>query len=187
MRAAAVTIALLALAACGSDVQSPAERAEEGLRPPSPVVADAVELRGEGLVARGEAFYFSAGQNEVETALAKVLGEPTGRAANDECGGGPLSFTDYAGGLTVNFQSDVLVGWNWRLPQDGDVEAPAELGLAGDVQLGTSRKEAQEAGGFVMLPGSTLGEEFTLGEKIGGFFDGDQVVMLYAGAQCFTR
>ncbi|ABC63577.1 hypothetical protein [Erythrobacter litoralis] len=171
--------ALLALGACGSDVPSPAERLQQE-NGAAPVDAGKVVLRGDGLAAGAEAFYFAAGRSEVETAMGAVLGPPEGRQSNEECGAGLMEFTRYEGGLTLNFQQDRLVGWY-------SDEANPAIALDGGGSVGTPRAELAEAGGFSMIEGSTLGEEFALGERIGGFLDGDTVSGLYAGANCFFR
>jgi hypothetical protein len=177
----------LALAGCDSgDVPSPAER-QQGAAAGGEVAANAVELRAEGLAAGAEAFYFAAGQKEVETALAKALGPALRTGANEECGAGPVTFTDFPGGLTAHFQQGRLVGWNWHLAQDGDTPASGTVKLAGDVQVGSARATVEAAPGFAPVDGSTLGEEFALGQKIGGFIAADKVEMLYAGTQCFFR
>jgi hypothetical protein len=177
----------VALAGCDSgEVPSPVER-QQGKAAAAPVAAKAVELRGEGLTAGAEAFYFAAGQAEVEAALAKALGPSMRSGENPECGAGPVTFTDYAGGLTAHFQAGRLVGWNWHAPQDGDTPATGTITLLGAVQLGVVRAIIEAAPGFTRVEGSTLGEEFALGEKIGGFIGGDKVEMLYAGTQCFFR
>lgn len=177
----------LALAACDSNgVPSPAER-EAGQTDQQPVAADVVELRGQGLAAGPEAFYFAAGQQEVETALAKVLGPSLRSGSNPECGAGPVTFTDFAGGLTAHFQEGRLVGWNWHLAQDGDRPATGVVKLEGGVQIGSPRSAVLAAPGYAPVEGSTLGEEFALGDAIGGFISGDTVEMLYAGTQCFFR
>ena len=111
MRHALATLALLALAACGdSGVPPPGQ---EKLRASEPqVAANEVVLRAEGLVAGPEAFYFSAGRSEVEAALTATLGDPVERSENAECGSGLMQFTEYQGGLIVNFQSGNMTGWN---------------------------------------------------------------------------
>lgn len=188
MRVALLALAgALVLSGCDSgDVPSPAER-QQGEAAQAAVAANAVELRGEGLTAGSEAFYFAAGQAEVEAALAKALGAKLRSGENRECGAGPVTFTDYAGGLTAHFQQGRLVGWNWHAPQDGDTLASGTIRLPGTVQLATPRAEAEAATGFAKVEGSTLGEEFALGQNIGGFIKADAVEMLYAGTQCFFR
>ena len=180
-------IGVVALTGCDSgEVPSPAER-QQGVAPAQMVAANMVELRGEGLSAGPEAFYFAAGQNEVETALAKALGKPLRSGDNGECGAGPMVFTDFASGLTVHFQEGRLVGWNWHLAQDGDRPASGVVKLAGDVQIGSPRSLAEATTGYDPVEDSTLGEEFALGDNVGGFIEGDAVEMLYAGTQCFFR
>jgi hypothetical protein len=182
-------VAALALGLAGCDsgtVPSPAER-QQGGEAEAPVAADVVELRGDGLTAGSEAFYFAAGQKEVETALAKALGAPLRSGDNPECGAGPVTFVDFAGGLTAHFQQGRLVGWNWHLAQDGDAPATGTVKLPGEVQVGSARSMVEGAAGFAKVEASTLGEEFALGGNIGGFIAGDRVEMLYAGTQCFFR
>ena len=188
MRFAFLALAsVLALAGCDSgDVPSPAER-QQGEAVQGSVAANVVELRGEGLSAGSEAFYFAAGQTEVEAALAKALGAKLRSGENAECGAGPITFTDFAGGLTAHFQEGRLVGWNWHAPQDGDKPATGAVTLPGKVQVGSPRAEVEAASGFAKVEGSTLGEEFALGQNIGGFIKADAVEMLYAGTQCFFR
>lgn len=177
----------LALTGCDNGtVPSPAER-QQGEAVQAPVAANAVELRGEGLSAGNEAFFFAAGQAEVEAALAEALGASVRTGANRECGAGPVTFTDFAGGLTAHFQQGRLVGWNWHLTQDGDAPASGTVKLATDVQVGSARAVVEAAPGFAKVEGSTLGEEFALGQAIGGFIGNDKVEMLYAGTQCFFR
>lgn len=179
--------AALALTGCDSgDVPSPAER-QQGEAVQQAVPANVVELRSEGMAAGTEAFFFAAGQAEVEAALAKAVGPALRSGSNAECGAGPITFTDFPGGLTAHFQEQRLVGWNWHLAQDGDLPGNGTVKLTGDVQLGSPRSAVQAASGYVPVDGSTLGEEFALGDRIGGFIEADKVAMLYAGTQCFFR
>lgn len=177
----------LALAGCDSgEVPSPAER-QQGQAQQQAVPANIVELRGEGLTAGSEAFFFAAGQDEVEAALARVLGAPLRSGSNAECGAGPVTFTDFPGGLTAHFQDGRLVGWNWHLAQDGDLPGTGTVKLGSEVQLGSARMLVEAAPGYAPVAGGTLGEEFALGDRIGGFVAADKVEMLYAGTQCFFR
>ena len=108
------------------------------------------------------------------------MGEPAERRDIEECGAGPMGLSEYANGLVVNFQRGNLAGWT--LSQNEN--APRVMG---DVQIGTSRDEVADVDGFAAIEGSTLGDEFAVGNAVGGFFEDDKVAMLYAGAQCFMR
>ena len=152
----------------------PVDTVDEGL----------VALHGEGLVAGAESFYFAAGRNEVETALTKVLGEPVSTSQNDECGAGPMVVTRYPGELMANFQDGSLVGWNIGTAAEGEA---ARIQIDADVTIGTPSNELAGAVGYSAFEESTLGEEFSIGDKLGGFVENGKVSMLYAGTQCFFR
>lgn len=182
MRFWVLGLALVGLAACDSgQVPSPAERMNN---PDAAIAADVdttrIIMRSDGLNVGAERFFFAAGQREVETALEGMLGEAETSGTMEECGAGPMDFATYPGGLTVNFQQGALVGW-W-------VKGGADIiSFAGDAAIGTSREELEASGGFAMIEGSTLGEEFTIGNGLAGFFEEGTVSMMYAGTQCFFR
>jgi len=179
LRASPIAIAAILLAACDSGtVPPPGQQSQVDDGPP--VASNEVVLRGDGLTAGVESFYFSAGENEVRGALETTLGAEQSVAQNKECGAGPMSFVGYPGGLTANFQESRLVGWNIA-------DRSEAIGVVGDLVIGTPRQDAVTTDGFVALEPTTLGEEFALGSEIGGFIDNDMVVMLYAGSQCFFR
>lgn len=187
MRAMAAMLAVLVLCGCDSGtVPSPAERQAAGVAA-GETEAGVVELRSGGLAAGPEAFFFAAGQKEVEAALTRVLGASSGGGRNGECGAGPMDFTEFPGGLTAHFQDGRLVGWNWHDAPDGAASASGTVRLAGEVQLGAPRESAAAVPGFAPVEGSTLGEEFALGDAVGGFVEDGRVAMLYAGTQCFFR
>lgn len=180
MRAIPLFLAGLALAACDSgSVPSPTERSGPQAAEQQ-VDANAVVLRSDGLNAGAEAFFFAAGQNEVQAALSRTLGEPGDSGENSECGAGPLAYADYPGGLTVHFQDGGLVGWNW------DEQSPA-ISTWGGLAIGADRASIEALDGYAAIEESTLGEEFALGDRLGGFFEDGALAMLYAGTQCFFR
>jgi len=182
MRIGILALAALGIAACDSgNVPSPAERLNN---PNAAVEADVdpglVLLRSDGLNAGVESFYFAAGKNEVVGALTRVLGQPNDVASLPECGAGPMESARFEGGLTVMFQDGNFVGWYQEQASDA-------VRLAGNGKIGTSRAELEVLPNFSMIEGSTLGEEFALGDQIGGFLEGDAVSGLYSGTQCFFR
>lgn len=176
--------AVAALTACDSgQVPSPADRLA-GDVPVDVVNEGLVALHGEGLVAGSESFYFAAGQNEVETAIAKVLDEAGTTNTIEECGAGPMSMTSFPGELTVNFQEGSLVGWNIGTAPVGEDK---KIQIDSDVSIGMPTEDLAKATGYAPIEGSTLGEEFALSDRVGGFVDKGAVSMLYAGTQCFFR
>ncbi|MEO0462103.1 MAG: aspartate-semialdehyde dehydrogenase [Pseudomonadota bacterium] len=183
MRKKLFALAALALAACDGGVPPPGQ---EPLRASSPDNAsDEVQLRTDGLAAGVERFYFAAGRNEVDGALTRVIGEPFATASNDECGAGALEMTRFRGGLMVNYERGYLVGWIFERDERG---SSPSISVAGDVQLGAALAEAEAVDGFKLIENSTLGTEFTLGDKMGGLVGEDgKVSALYSGKQCFFR
>ena len=169
----------LGLAACDSG-QVPPPGQSRDVVPTQQLAGDEVLLRGQGLVAGVEAFYFAAGKTEVEAALERTLGDPVASGDMSECGAGPMQFSSYPGGLSVNFQDGNLVGWTLA------AEDPS-ISVIGEVQVGSSESDARNADGFTQLPETSLGEEFTIGPRIGGLLKDGEVAMLYAGNQCFFR
>ena len=182
MRHWIIGIAAFALAGCGgSDVPAGDDAASgEAAAGQAMVSEELVALRGDGLSVGGESFYFAAGQTEVEAALTKLLGEATQTGEMAECGAGPMVQTSFSGGLTVNFQDGGLVGWF------SDEEA-ANISATQNIAVGTPRATVENAPGFAAVEGSTLGEEFSYGKGLGGFFEAGAVSALYAGTQCFFR
>lgn len=176
MRALVLGVAVLALAACDAgDPVDPVAQSGEALDP------SLVTLKTDGLNAGPEAFYFAAGQSEVVASLGRALGKPDDSGSMPECGAGPMEFASFPGGLTVNFQNGALVGWNLGA---GD----ANITFNDDIGIGAARSNVEMMPGFTMIEGSTLGEEFALGEEGPfGFFEDGKVSMLYAGTQCFFR
>ena len=180
MRLLIVAFTTLALSACDSGaVPSPSERQEQ-IELAEPVDPNQIKLNGDGLVAGAEAFYFAAGRWEVEASLIEILSDPINRQSNDECGAGPMEFTQFPSGLTVNFQGGRLVGW--LLDEDAE-----NISVIGDVTVGTERAEVEAHPDLNAIADSTLGEEFILSGAVAGFIEDDKVSKLYAGVQCFFR
>lgn len=181
MRIALLGLCAVALSACDSGtVPSPADRLNGNGAASEEIDTSLVALHGDGLVSGAEAFYFAAGQTEVEAALSRTLGKPGDSGTMAECGAGPMEFATFPGGLTVNFQSGGLVGWNLS-------EATDSIQIDADVTLGMSRDDLGQVSGFSPIKDSTLGEEFVIGGGLAGFVEDGAVTMLYAGVQCFFR
>ncbi|MEM7664243.1 MAG: aspartate-semialdehyde dehydrogenase [Pseudomonadota bacterium] len=180
MRLLILPMAALALVSCDSgEVPSPTE--QQTLRPPSAQIAgNEILLRRDGLVAGAEAFYFAAGQSEVEAALARAVGPSTLSIELNGCSADTIESVRFAEKLSVNFRDGRLIGWY-------NADASETIRLDGDVQVGMSRDEAEQVPALSIIGDNKLGTEFSLGDEIGGFFDDGAVYLLYAGTQCFER
>lgn len=184
MRIALVLISTLALAACGAG--------DSGDTPSEPIAdssmaagaKEEIDLNADGLTVPPQdgddalEVPFGSMRAATEATLGQVLGEAISRQENDECPAGPMEMTRYQG-LTLNFQEGRFVGW-----------------IAEDPYLPTeSRALMLDAGAITMLPDSSLGDEFVIGNPdgavISGMFgeggDDARISHLWAGSNCIFR
>jgi len=121
---------------------------------------------------------FGSRMEAAEATLAGVLGDKLASATNAECPAGPVESSSYEG-LTLNFQDGGFVGWMAEAPY-----LPRE-----------SRAQLLASDTVTLVEGSTLGEEFVIGNpdglSISGLFDavGDdaKVSRMWAGVNCIFR
>ena len=191
MRRAILALGLLALAACGSggdgvpvEGQDIATAPEAAATPATLGPKATIDLQASGLTVPAQdgdetmEVPFGSQRAAAEATLAGVLGEMVSRGGSGNCPSRTLSNTEYAG-LTLYFADDRFVGW-----------------FASDPYIPVAtREDMLSAGGAVMVEGSTLGSEFTIGDPqgrvISGLFDGDgegaTVENLWAGEACIFR
>ncbi len=198
MRWTMIGVAALALAACSQSApEETGETAEVALRETPNLPADpagVIRLRGDGLEVTGPLgtmLTFGSLRTPVETEVAKVLGEARDAGTNSECGAGAMAFTEYPGGLTLNFQEGALVGWSLRDGTSGTGGKSADIATAEGIGLDSSQLELAAAYEVEMIADSTLGEEFTTPAGIFGFLTGEgaasEVESLHGGTNCFFR
>ena len=109
---------------------------------------------------------FDQPRAQVVAAVAAIRGEPTGTSENDQCGAGPMGFTEF-GPLTLNFQQGRFVGWELSGAADPPIEEEYGLGI------GTSRADLEQSDqGPATIEESSLGTEFDFG-GIGGLLSSD--------------
>ena len=184
--------AVAALAACsppGDDASPASKQAGEGVARPAQEDAGQVRLSGDTINVTGPAgtsLAFGSPRDVVEQELARALGPATDRTENDECGAGPIGFTGFSGGLTVNFQDDKLVGWTLGREEDESPVLTVE-----NIGVGTSEQDLAKAYSVEKMADSTLGDEFYSSQGVGGFLtangNGKVVESLFAGTTCFFR
>jgi hypothetical protein len=127
---------------------------------------------------------FGTDRTAAEATLAAQLGPPDGRSSNEECGAGPMDFSNF-GDFTVNFQDDRFVGWFLR----GGDKNPALTTMSG-VGIGTKRSEMAKSLVFEIYEESTIGTEFNTA-GFSGLLESDapdaKVSDLWAGTNCIFR
>lgn len=198
MRLTMIGVAALALAACSDGTPEAAGESSEVTMQETPNLPahppGVVRLHGDGVEVTGPLgtmLAFGSRREAVEAELAKLFGEARDAGTNTECGAGPMAFTEYPGGLTLNFQDGALVGWSLR-DDDGEIGgASADIATAAGISLDSSAAELAAAYEVEMMADSTLGEEFTTPAGVFGFLTGEgsarEVESLHAGTNCFFR
>ena len=187
MRKVIILSTALALAACGGDAGSSSTEPE--LRTGQAIAEPEVQLFGGGVTvtgALGSTMAYGAPREATEAEIAKLLGAVEARTENEECGAGPMQFTKFAEGLTLNFQDDKLVGWFLSDDADGTIKTSKGIGL------GSSTADFETAHQATPVEESTLGTEFysdaeTIGALAGEGEGGTTITDLYSGTNCFFR
>ncbi|MBN8553765.1 MAG: hypothetical protein J0L52_12820 [Caulobacterales bacterium] len=191
MRYALSILAALALAGCepaaeespaATDDAAPAastSAGNEGAEVPVQLVA----LDSEGLRLVDEAtgstrlIPFGSPKDEVVTTMAAAVGAAIEQGAMDECGPGPLTFTEYINGLRLWFSAGGFSGW----------ESTGEVTTMDGLSAAANRAEL-EAAGITEFTRDTLEDEFEAGGVFGMMEPGGQeVALLYVGDNCFMR
>ncbi len=197
------SLLIIGVAACDAkttEAEPPAQAsASDQSSDSKPEAAAAAEiilaLDGEGLrlinseTGSTRLLAFGTDRGAAETAIAAQLGVIDGRSSNEECGAGPIDFSNY-GDFTANFQDGEFVGWSLS---GGDKNAA--LTTMSGVGIGTKRSEMAKSVTFEMYDESTIGTEFhTGGDEAGGFsglLDSDtpdaKITDLWAGTNCIFR
>lgn len=195
MRIVGAAAVMLTLAACQQQEAAPAPAptasptdiatAEPAKRQPGKAILDAGGVALGRTAATATRFAFGAARGEIEAAASALMVDPR-RTTLEECGAGPMAFTEY-GGLKLNFQDDRLVGWF----ADPDPAVVTSDGIRPGILL----RDLEVTRSAQFVEGSTLEGEFEYvaadGQRIGGFASGTgrdaRIESLYAGVNCFFR
>lgn len=140
-----------------------------------------VDANGLGAYQR-EPLRFGAPRDEVDAMAAEAFGEPGEKSRNEECGAGPMEFSEY-GPLQIAYQDGRFAGWFLR--EGGGVVT------SDGIRPGVSTPESLKAEREVREVDTTLeGEfEYTTADfgTIRGFADEGRITALQAGLSCFFR
>ncbi|MBB4637590.1 hypothetical protein [Longimicrobium terrae] len=160
--------------------------------PAEPAVA--VALDGEGLrlvdskTGSTRLLAFGADSAAALQALTTAWGAPAERAAQPDCGAGPLTSIRWPNGLTVLVQEAKFTGWSATAPRQ-PVPAGRAVQTMSGVGAGSTRGEVEGAYA-INVSKTTLGTEFQAGAMSGVFADstpGAPVEVLWAGMSCVYR
>jgi hypothetical protein len=159
----------------------------------APVPQSGLELRlaGSGLTAGQPGLHpstvhaFGMPRAEIVAAVAAIRGPATGEESNDECGAGPMQFTNF-GPLTLHFQEGRWVGWHLSGPP-----ASPPLKTDWDLGIGSPRAELDDGDNDqAQVSQTSLGTEFSVSD-VHGLLSGNganaRVTHLWAGTDCAFR
>ena len=131
------------------------------------------------------AYAFGMPRAAIVAAVAAIRGPATDEGANEECGAGPMQFTNF-GPLVLNFQEGRWVGWSLAGP-------PASPPLKTDWDLGIGSPRADLDDGDraqAQISQTSLGTEFSVGDIFGvlsGSGANATVTHMWAGLACNFR
>jgi len=180
--AAANNVASAAPANAAAPVNATAPAPQSGLE---------LRLAGSGLTAGQPGLHpssvhaFGMSRAAIVAAVAAIRGPATGEGANEECGAGPMQFTNF-GRLVLNFQEDRWVGWHL-----GGPPATPPLKTDWDLGIGSPRADLDDGDrAQAQVSQTSLGTEFSVGD-IHGLLSGNganaTVTDLWAGTGCAFR
>jgi hypothetical protein len=195
-------LAVLVLAACGSEGGEAARSSADSAAAPStaavpgadsapapaaPPAARTIVLAPGGLELAGgaggaERLAFGGPRAGALAAVSGVLGEPREQGAQEECPAGPLYQAQYAAGLQVVFQDSAFVGWS--------AGEGSTFRTAAGVGPGSTVAQLKAAHPAATVEETSLGMEFAASDLYGIVTDSTatgQVQMMFAGTNCIFR
>ncbi len=173
----------------GNARPSDSAAAESTTVPNAPTATALLALDGEGLrvvnsaTGSTRAIGYGTPAADVLSAVTAMLGTPTDRGTNAECGAGAVDFVTFPGGLQLVLQRDRFVGWTARPNGDQPLRTMSNIGL------GSTRAEL-EAVYAANIARSTIGMEFMAG-GLQGVLESDaptgRITDLWSGVACVMR
>lgn len=155
--------------------------------PATPTGAVALDQEGLRLVSdTGSTRLVAFGTPTADTvaALSSVLGNPSDRSMNEECGAGPTEFVTWSPELDALFMDGKFTGWSVGSRSTGKVTTMDGIGI------GSTRQQLTAAFADLKLEESSLGLEFAAG-SLSGVLDRDgptgKVEAIWGGTSCVFR
>ena len=195
MRHALALIAALTLAGCGGNDAPDRSEVTSGEKPDSPQVTAyddlAAVVSANGVSAyQGKPIAFGTPRADADAAMEQAFGFPGEQGANDECGAGPMEFSQY-GPLQLGFMDGRFTGWFLRESPIGGEGGKDGVVTSDGVRPGISTLSGLKGERAVRELDTTLEGEFQYETAdygtIGGFADGDTITALQAGVACTFR
>ena len=185
-----IALPLLLLACWGGPEDSATSADREGteaaLTNPSIEQFDdvVVVVDANGLGPKGEEpLRFGAPRAEVDSAIQAAFGSAPERSSNDECGAGPMEFSQF-GPLQIAYMDDEFRGWFLR---EGEGVATSDGVQPGTTTLVSLKRERQVRELDTTLEGEFEYTAADYGTITGFAEDGEKVTALQAGISCFFR
>lgn len=185
-----IALPLLLLACSGGPSEEMTTRDLEGDEAPNtnPLIEQydhaLVVVDANGLGAKGdEPLRFGAAREEVDKAIEAAIGSAPERSSNDECGAGPMEFSQF-GPLQIAYMDDEFRGWFLR---EGEGVATSDGVRPGATTLDTLKRERQVRALDTTLDGEFEYTAADYGTITGFAEDGELVSGLQAGISCFFR
>jgi len=143
-----------------------------------------VVVDANGLGPKGEEpLRFGAPRAEVDSAIEAAFGSAPERSSNDECGAGPMEFSQF-GPLQIAYMDDEFRGWFLR---EGEGVATSDGVRPGTTTLVSLKRERQVRALDTSLEGEFEYTAADYGTITGFAEDGELVSGLQAGISCFFR
>jgi hypothetical protein len=173
---------------------SPSSQTSEPIAPEETSLSEvSLVLNGDGFqiirseMDETESVTFEDSLGSAIEAVAVVFGQPAIAAAvNQDCPAGPMEFTSWDNGFTLNAMNGELVGWSVRSHNAADTPLLTDSGIG----IGTSRSTLETAYAATVTE-TTLGTEFYTDDFLSGMLSSDAsdatVEYLWAGTDCSFR
>ena len=178
-------ISIFSLSACKESPVVVEPGIEQNREIPTPGAT--LSLTGEGIVMEESVIVqtanFGSGTNIAVEAVSAALGQPVDTQTSSECPAGPMTFTTWDNGFTINVIDDEFVGWSIN-SEETVLKTDRGIGVG---SLRTDLESAYDTD----VQSTTLGTEFNAENSLFGILASDapdaEITNLWAGIACYFR